>query len=431
MRIAMLGWEFPPFISGGLGVHCFELTQRLASMGHSVDFYMPLSGKPLSSPHPSIRLIETSPTILKPYFAFNKKGKLATYGEGLIKVVEVYNEQAARMLAAEHAKTPYDVIHCHDWLTASGGSRSRRLISRPLVQTFHSTEFDRTSTPWDAIVRIERQAAADADLIIAVSKRTRELIARHLGADERKIRVVYNGVDASKYRPPPGEAGASGAQSKTGGPAAGSQISSDFGSPADASVSFAKPALSVQTEGKHIVLFLGRLTEQKGPVQFLHAAKKVLEKRPDTLFFIAGSGELMPLLISLSMELGLQDHVRFLGYLPEDDQRRIYRAADVYVMPSTSEPFGITALEALASGTPVILSKTSGVGEVVKSALKVDFWDIHGMAQKIISIIQYAPLRKTMVEMAPNDLAHLTWEQTAQQTLAVYEEAVRSFKRPN
>ncbi|MCL6088597.1 MAG: glycosyltransferase family 4 protein [Candidatus Marsarchaeota archaeon] len=401
MRIAMLGWEFPPFISGGLGVHCYELTQRLAGMGHFIDFYMPLSGKPLASPHPSIRLIETSPSVLKPYFAFNKKGKLATYGEGLIKAVEVYNEQAAQMLVAGHAKTSYDVIHCHDWLTAPGGSRASRLISRPLVQTFHSSEFDRTSTPWDQIVRIERQAAADADLIIAVSRRTRELVMRHLGAEERKIRVVYNGVDASKYRPPSSDASPN------------------------------KPALAVQTEGKHIVLFLGCLTEQKGPVQFLHAAKKVLEKRPDALFFIAGSGELMPLLISLSMELGLQDHVRFLGYLPEDDQRRIYRAADVYVMPSTSEPFGITALEALASGTPVILSKTSGVGEVVKSALKVDFWDIQGMAQKIISVIQYAPLRKTMMEMAPNDLVHLTWEQTAQQTLAVYEEAVRSFKRPN
>ncbi len=391
----MLGWEFPPFISGGLGVHCFELTQRLAASGHSIDFFMPVSGKNLVSPHPSIRLIETSPSVLRPYFAFNKKGKPANYGEGLIKAVEVYNQQAALMVKEEHAKTQYDLLHCHDWLTAQGGASARRLISRPLVQTFHSTEFDRTSSPWDQIVRIERQGAADADLIIAVSKRTKEQLVRHLGADEKKIRVVYNGVDAAKYQALEGS----------------------------------KLALSALTEGKHVVLFLGRLTEQKGPVQFLHAAKKVLEKRPDTLFFIAGTGELLPLLINLSIELGLQSHVRFLGYLPEADQRRIYRAADVYVMPSTSEPFGITALEALASGTPVILSRTSGVGEVVKSALKVDFWDIQGMAAKIISVITYAPLRKSMVEMGNGDLIHLTWEQAAAQTLDVYAEARDSFKQ--
>ena len=399
MRIAMLGWEFPPFISGGLGVHCFELTKSLAAIGHSIDFFMPVSGKTLSSPHPNLRLIETSPSVLQPYFNFNKKGKLATYGEGLIKAVEVYNEQAAQMVASEHIHHPYDVIHCHDWLTAPGGSRARRLITRPLVQTFHSCEFDRTSTPWDAIVRIERQAVNDADLLIAVSKRTREQLKTHLGADEKKIRVVYNGVDSGKYRAP------------------------------SANDPYSKPPLSVQTDGKHVVLFLGRLTEQKGPVQFLHAAKKVLEKRQDVLFFIAGTGELMPLLINLSMELNLGDHVRFLGYLSDADQRRIYRAADVYVMPSTSEPFGITALEALASGTPIIVSRTSGVSEVVKSALRVDFWDIAGMAQKIISVIQYAPLRSSMTSGASADLSHLTWDEVAHKTYDVYDEAVRRFRR--
>ena len=398
MRIAMLGWEFPPFISGGLGVHCFELTQRLANMGHKIDFYLPSSGKTLSSPHASIRLIETSPSVLQPYFSFNKKGKLATYGEGLIKAVEVYNLQAAKMVGDEHAKIPYDVIHCHDWLTAPGGEKARSLIRRPLVQTFHSTEFDRTSTPWDSIVRIERQAAEDANLIIAVSARTRDQLVSHLGANSSKIRVVYNGVDAGKY-------------------------------PGIHQAAEPKPKLSVQTDGKHVVLFLGRLTEQKGPVQFLHAAKKVLDKRSDVIFFVAGSGELLPLLISLSLELGLSEHVRFLGFLPDEDQKRIYSAADVYVMPSTSEPFGITALEAMASGTPIIISKTSGVGEVVKSALKVDFWDIQGMAGKILAVLQYAPLRETMVRRGPDDLKKLTWEKCAKETEEVYTEAMLAYTK--
>lgn len=390
MRLAMLGWEFPPFISGGLGVHCYELTRRLAERGHHIDFFMPVSGKSLASPHPSIRLIEVSPTVLKPYFSFTKKGKLANYGEGLLKAVEVYNTLAAKMVAEEHAKSPYALVHAHDWLTSPGASWAARRAGLPYVQTFHSSEFDRTSTPWDAIVRIERQAVADADLIIAVSNRTRDQLVSHLGAPFGKIRVVYNGVDAARYA--------------SNGP---------------------KPVLSVQTNGKSIVLFLGRLTEQKGPVQFLHAAKKVLEKRQDVIFFVAGTGELLPLLISLSLELGLSEHVRFLGFLPDDDQRRIYSAADVYVMPSTSEPFGITALEAMASGTPIIISRTSGVGEVVKSALKVDFWDIQGMAQKIISVLAYPPLRNSMVRMAPDDLKKLTWEKCAQETEGVYSEAVQ------
>ncbi len=389
----MLGWEFPPFISGGLGVHCYELTRRLAERGHQIDFFMPVSGKSVASPHPSISLIEVSPTVLSPYLSFTKKGKLANYGEGLLRAVEVYNALAARMVAAEHGKNHYALVHAHDWLTAPGASSAARTARLPYVQTFHSTEFDRTSTPWDAIVRIERQAVSDADLIIAVSKRTQDQLASHLGANTAKIRVVYNGVDASKY-------------ALNGG----------------------KPALAVQTNGKPIVLFLGRLTEQKGPVQFLHAAKKVLEKRPDTLFFIAGTGELMPLLINLSIELGLTEHVRFLGFLPDEDQRRIYSIANVYVMPSTSEPFGITALEAMASGTPIIISRTSGVGEVVKSALKVDFWDIQGMAGKILAVLQYSSLRNSMTGMAPDDLRKLTWEKCAQETEAVYSEAVQKHK---
>jgi glycosyltransferase involved in cell wall biosynthesis len=330
-----------------------------------------------------------APTILRPYLSFSKKGRMATYGQDLLRAVQVYNQQAATLVQAEHAKTPYDLVHAHDWLTAPGGKLAARAISRPLVQTIHSTEYDRTSSPWDDILAIERRAVSDADLIIAVSSRTREQIKR-LGGDERRIRVVYNGVDAAKFRP-----------------------------------TLPRPALTAGSEGKHIVLFLGRLTEQKGPVQFLHAAKKVLEKNKNVVFFIAGTGELLPLLINLSIELGLSNHVRFLGFLPDADQMRIYGASDLYIMPSTSEPFGITALEAMASGVPVIVSRTSGVSEVVKSALRVDFWDINGMAQKMLAILAYAPLRSAMVSLEGEDLKHLTWEQTALRTVEVYNEAIR------
>ncbi len=391
MRIAMLGWEFPPFISGGLGVHCFELTKALAAMDHEIDFFMPASGKPLVSPHPNIRLIEVAPTVLRPYLSFTKKGRLATYGDGLLAAVNSYNGLAARAVEENHAARHYDLIHAHDWLTCTGAIAASARIRRPHVQTFHSTEFDRTSSPWDSILAFEGQGARNALRVIAVSNRTKDMVLR-LGADPSRVRVVYNAVDADKYR----------CNSHSG--------------------------LAINPKGRKIVLFLGRLTEQKGPVQFLHAAKKVLEKDPDVLFLVAGTGELMPLLINLSLELGLESHVRFLGYLPDEDQKRIYAASDLYVMPSTSEPFGITALEAIASGTPVIVSKTSGVSEVVKSAIRVDFWDIKGMAQKILAVLHYTPLQRAMVSLGGRDLAPLTWAHTAAKTEAVYRDALANYK---
>jgi glycosyltransferase involved in cell wall biosynthesis len=235
---------------------------------------------------------------------------------------------------------------------------------------------------------VERSAAASADLIIAVSMRTREQVCK-LGADRKKIRVVYNGVDHGKFAsakiPPQMEAGA---------------------------------------RKRKVVLFLGRLTEQKGPVQFLHAAKKVLSAYPDAVFAIAGKGEMLPLLISMSIELGIAGNVRFLGFVPAEDQERIYKAADVYVMPSTSEPFGITALEAMSSGVPVIVSRTSGVAEIAKSAVKVDFWDINAMAQKIIAVLKYAPLARAMSSMSSAESKAYSWEKAASATVRVYEEAI-------
>ncbi|MCX8175020.1 MAG: glycosyltransferase family 4 protein [Candidatus Micrarchaeota archaeon] len=389
MRVAMLGWEFPPFVSGGLGVHCFELTRALCARGVEIDFFMPVSGKEISSPIPNLRIIEVAKTQLRPYLFFSKSGQRATYGQNLINAVNEYSAKCAETVAEYARQRRYDLIHAHDWMTARAASALKKSLLLPLVQTFHSTEFDRTSWPWDYILDIERAAAANADLIIAVSRRTKAQVMR-LGADERKIRVVYNGVDMRRF-----------ASAQIDG-----QAADDF------------------KRNRRVVLFLGRLTEQKGPVQFLHAAAKVLSKDKNVLFLVAGKGELLPLLINMSLQLGISENVRFLGYLSEEDQRRIYKLADVYVMPSTSEPFGITALEAMSCGVPVIISKTSGVAEIAKSAIKVDFWDINAMAAKILAVLYLKPLAKTMGKMASGEAAGLSWEKTAEETLKVYNEAL-------
>ena len=392
MRIAMLGWEFPPFMSGGLGVHCFELTRALCKMGVEIDFFMPTSGKEIVSPHRGLRLIDVGKTELSPYL-FRSKSKgpksQAGYGDNLIKAVDEYAVRCAEAVCRENASRNYELVHAHDWLTSRAGAEAKKTLRLPLVQTFHSTEFDRTSWPWEYILGIERSAAGNADILIVVSNLMKAQVMR-LGADGRKIRVIYNGVDSAKF----------------------------------ASAGIDAAMLGRIKKKQRIVLFLGRLTEQKGPVQFLHAAKKVLSLEPDTLFLIAGKGEMLPLLINMTLEMGISDKVRFLGYVPDEDQKKIYKVADVYVMPSTSEPFGITALEAMSSGVPVIISKTSGVAEIAKSAIRVDFWDINAMAHRIIAVLRYRPLARTMAGLSRKEAGAYPWEKTADETLKVYREAL-------
>jgi glycosyltransferase involved in cell wall biosynthesis len=384
----MIGWEFPPYMSGGLGVHCYELTLRLAKMGHTIDFYMPYQKNgTIIPPHQNIRIIHVGKTELHPYFRITKTGRTTIYGEDLLKAVFTYASLIVYYGVEKHFQKKYDIIHAHDWLTTWGAIYLKQAINRPYVQTIHSTEYERTFSPWEEIIKIEKKSLEQADRIIAVSKKTASILEQ-MGADKNKIRVIYNGVDREKF------------------------------SNAKESVK----QLTAALKNKKKVLFLGRLTEQKGPVQFLHAAKKVLEKYPDVLFLVVGSGPLLPLLVNLSLELKINKNVKFLGYITDEEQKKIYAAADVYVMPSVHEPFGIVALEAIASNTPVIISKNSGVREILKSALVVDFWDIEGMAKKIIACLKYPPLKKEIVRHALKEIEPYTWEKTAKEVESVYKE---------
>jgi len=374
----MLGWEFPPAKTGGLGTHCYELVKNLSSKGVSVILLIPKRSQNIKRNIPNVEIEEIGSVPIMPYNSTREstltfeKG----YGWNFFKEVEIFNKKCVE--AALRKK--FDIIHCHDWITMRAGMEIKRRTGKPLIVTIHSTEYDRTANiyPLNEIIEIEKRGIQEADLVITVSKHMKQQLIEKYGADERKIRVIYNGIDISKY----------------------------FG--------------LTEKERKNIVLFLGRLTDQKGPWFFLHTAKKVLEKKKNVLFVIAGQGEKLPELIKQSVELGIADHVLFTGYLTEEEVNYAYAKSDVYVMPSVAEPYGITALEAIASGTPVIISKNAGVAEEIKHCFKVDFWDTNEMANKILGILNYPVLGECMRKNGYSEIKRFGWERTADQTIEAY-----------
>ncbi|MEM2963156.1 MAG: glycosyltransferase family 4 protein [Candidatus Anstonellales archaeon] len=391
MRIAMLGWEFPPFISGGMGVHCFYLTSALSLLGVYIDFFMPSFGEKITrEANPKLRLFEVSDSLFSPYLQLQKNVSL--YGDNIISSLSQYTANAVSLVKKLHKQNPYNIIHAHDWLCFPAGKVLRQELGIPLVQTFHSTEFDRTSFTWDFILSTEKEAVQTADRIITVSHLMKKRLITNFSADPGKIRVIYNAVAHEEFE-------------------------HQMNTPS-------KPLPPVMRNRKK-VLFLGRLTSQKGPTFFLEAAKKVLTLEPNTLFIIAGTGDLLPHLINYSISLGISQNVLFLGYISEEERRRIYSECDVYVLPSVSEPFGISALEAMASGTPTIISKNAGVCETIKYVLKVDFWDKDKMAEQIVALLRYKPLAKTLSAFSSYEARKFSWESAAKQTLNVYNELIQ------
>jgi glycosyltransferase involved in cell wall biosynthesis len=294
-------------------------------------------------------------------------------------------------IAAELAKQEdFDVIHAHDWMTFPAGIVVAALTGKPLVVQVHSTEFDRSGEHVNqTIYDIERQGIHAADKVIAVSYFTRNIIISRYGVSGDKIEVVHNGVERN-----------------------GNGISSlrDTGIEKD----------------EKIILFLGRITMQKGPEFFLRAAKKVLEVMDNVKFVMAGSGDLIHKSVEMAAELGIGSKVLFTGFLRGEDVHTIYRMADIFVMPSVSEPFGIVPLEALANDVPVIISKQSGVSEVLTHALKVDFWDIDEMANKIIAVLKYPPLEMTLRNYGNFEVRKLRWKDSAQKCVRIYNETINA-----
>lgn len=456
MRILMLGWEFPPFISGGLGTACYGLTRALDRLGHQVLFVLPRAIEGETTSHvqliapehgapdaPSsggesgleyrmadfqnVSFLGVPSAVRSPYAApADEAGKRSlaelnelqvrseqeaqalreagvwvpedwhVQGEGRPVVTGHYGgdvvgaaQQYARMVVRLCRRKQFDVIHAHDWMTYPAGMALARITGKPLVTHIHSTEFDRSGEHVNQpVYDIERRGMHAAVRVIAVSQLTKNIVAQRYGVEADKIGVVYNGIEFN------------------GGPPAG---------------------LSIAPKDK-IVLFLGRITMQKGPEYFMAAAKKVLDKMDNVKFLVAGSGDMARRMIEQAAQMGIGQKVLFTGFLRGNDVERIFRMADLYVMPSVSEPFGIAPLEAISQGTPALISKQSGVSEVLSHALKVDFWDVNEMANKIIAILKHPPLSQTLNQHGSMELRKLTWEGAARKCVEAYQGAIEAVE---
>jgi glycosyltransferase involved in cell wall biosynthesis len=313
----------------------------------------------------------------------NDKGLNPAYRANLIDEVMRYSV-VARDIAKEY---DYDVIHCHDWMTLQAGEEARKLSRKPMISHIHSTEADRSGGQRNnpEIFRIEKEGIRKSDKVIAVSKFTKNKITENYGIDENKIDVIYNGIDKEEFRNCP-------------------QVINPF--------------------GKKIVLFLGRLTLHKGPDYFLRAAKRVLDKKKDVLFVISGSGDMERKMIGDACRLGIGDKVLFTGFLKDEQLRKIYKMANLYVMPSVSEPFGITPLEALACGTPVLISKQSGISEVLSHCLKADFWDVDEIANKILSVLDNQELEDCLTRNGGAEIDKLNWDNAADKIIGTYRRLI-------
>ncbi len=426
MKVLMFGWEFPPHITGGLGTACFGLTKGLLKHGVEVQFVVPKAYGDESQE--AVRLINASDVtvmmndpIFREYWSqitymeigsnlipyvgpedfqqmvsenlnekvqegsrvFSEKFQFSgKYGHDLMEEVSRY----ALVGAAIAANSEFDVIHAHDWLTYSAGVAAKKISGKPLVVHMHATEFDRSGENYNEnVYEIERKGMAEADRVITVSNLTRNIVIERYHIDPDKVITVHNAVE------PP---------EKT-------------------------ELVDAQKHVKEkIVTFLGRITFQKGPEYFIEAAQKVLERDKNVRFVMAGTGDMMEKMIRRVAKLKISSHFHFTGFLKGENVDRMFAMSDVYVMPSVSEPFGISPLEAMRSNVPVIISKQSGVAEVLNHVMKVDFWDVDAMADAIYGLLHYKSMSEMTVANGTEEVNNLKWESAARKVADIYESLV-------
>ncbi len=427
MKVLMFGWEFPPHITGGLGTACFGMTKGLMNNDVDVTFVVP---RAYGDESEDIRLlsasdvnldvhnkifqeywnhldyIEINSTLIpyageEEYYRITRKHELHSeenesvfskkfsfsgkYGASLMDEVKRYALIAAQVAANQE----FDIIHAHDWLTYEAGISAKKVSGKPLVVHMHATEFDRSGEHINQqVYDIERRGMEAADRVIAVSNLTREIVIEKYGIDPAKVVTVHNAVE-----------------------------------PNDKQV-FAGLERGVKEK---IVTFLGRITFQKGPEYFIEAAYKVLQRDDNVRFVMAGSGDMLVKMIKRVAELKIATKFHFTGFLKGDEVDQMFALSDVYVMPSVSEPFGISPLEAMRSNVPVVISRQSGVSEVLNHALKVDFWDIDALADSIYGLLHYDGLSSMFKALGKVEVDNMKWDNASAKVKDVYQELLNNY----
>ena len=427
MRVLMFGWEFPPHISGGLGTASYGLTKGMATLDDlEVIFVVPKawgdedqsvvrligankvpvafkqiyykgSRKPITKIEVSSRIIpytdpenfwkatRTESECHKLYVQTNKKGTIdfsGRYDGNLLD--EIYKYSIVASIIAE--ENEFDVIHAHDWLAYPAGIAAMEVSGKPLVIHVHATDFDRSGGNVNPdVYRIEKSGMDAASKIITVSNLTRDIVINKYNIHPDKVETVYNAVEP---------------------------------------VHFTEDVVVNKGFDDKVVTFLGRITLQKGPEYFIEAANKVLKKMNNVRFVMAGSGDMMERMIRRAASLRITDRFHFTGFLRGKDVFTMLTMSDVYIMPSVSEPFGISPLEAMQSNVPVIISKQSGVAEILTHAVKTDFWDIDAMADAIYGILNYPALASMFIKNGKEEVIRLKWDNSARHVRDIYERVI-------
>lgn len=409
----MLGWEFPPYYSGGLGIAISGLTKSLAKEDVEVTLICPKA--PIIKSHVKLigansfealyvkRLgkmfaVKQVPSLLSPYmtsqsYSEEYKRQMEMLKQGNAREFDLYGrnlyEEVERFAAIAEAISEtceFDVIHAHDWMTFPAAIRIKQKSGRPLVIHMHNTVFDRGAGHGnDYEYSIERQGFLAADRVIAISNYVKNTITSRYFIEPNKVTVVHNGIELNEIP----------------------------------DVGFEHYKIK---EKDKVVLSLGRITIQKGLDYLVYAARKVIDRYPDVKFVIVGDGDMRPWMLNKATELGMAKNFIFTGWLGRVDVERAFRMADLFIMPSVSEPFGLVALEAMRNNVPVIVSKQSGASEVVNHAMKVDFWDVDEMANKILGVLKYDVCKECMGENGYHEVQHLTWDTPARKCITVYNE---------
>lgn len=429
MRVLMFGWEFPPFASGGLGTSCYGLTRHMALRDVEIKFVVPkvrgqmfhyfleiVDGEKVvtddlrkevlkNDSYEHLKEYLKADILLNPYFSEStyketleklKKEQESIssqtpmgrsfffsgdYGESLLEEVERY-----ALVGKSIAKSgDFDLIHAHDWMSILAAVEAKKESGKPMVYHVHSTEYDRNPGKMNKrVMEIEKYGLEQADRIIAVSQRTKNMLVENYGISGDKIDVIYNAVEKGD------------------------------------TIEFDKKVEHLKD--KKIVLFLGRITSQKGPEFFIKAAKKVIEHVPNVCFIMAGDGDMAAHIMKEVQILGLSEYFHFTGFLRTPEREKLYAISDVYVMPSVSEPFGITPLEVMRYDVPIIISNQSGVAEILDHVAKVDFWDVDETARLIVTYLTDDNLRQQMVRNYGKALDKVDWKMTAQKVCQLYQE---------